>query len=319
MHNPKVIISVLNWNNYRDTISCLKSLNELDYENYEVIFVDNNSTNNSITEIRNMFAEVNLIISPDNYGYAGGHKLALEYSIENNAELIWILNNDVTVRKDSLSALVERFKEKPDAIYGSITLCSECPDIVGFGGGLNKNSVEEFEYNRYKGIILSDYQNIAACREVQSLEGCSLLIPVNIIKDHGFMNTSYFMYGEETDYCYYLRSRGIPSIIVPESIVVHKTAGSLSNKNMSVISGYYRRRNHLLFRKKYYNWRNLDIIRKQGGIIALIKFFIKYWMFSGKDFKTKNKNLYFINLGTIHAILGIRGKTVKPEKFIKVS
>lgn len=320
MNNPKVIISVLNWNNFQDTLRCLSFLKELNYDNYEITVVDNNSTNNSVVEIRNIFPEINLIRSPGNNGYAGGHALAVEYAIEQDAELIWILNNDITVRKDSLLNLVKAYARKKNAIYGSITLSSENPDIIEFGGGLSISSSEEFDYNRFKGIFLTEYFNKTDEREVQSVEGSSVLIPVKIIKSYGFMGTFYFMYGEDTDYCYYLRTKGISSIIVPSSVIIHKGAASFEyNEKLSFISDYYRRRNYLLFRKNFYNWSNKKIIFKQGGTIPLLKFFIKYLFFSNKKFRIKNKNLYFINLATIHAILGIKGKTIKPEKSLSVT
>src|SRR5690606_1402739 len=67
-------------------------------------------------------------------------------------------------------------------------------------------------------------------REVSALSGSSLLLPLHIVRKYGFMDTSFFLYAEETDYCYRLRKHKIPSILVPTSIVIHTRQGSSKDK-----------------------------------------------------------------------------------------
>jgi len=317
MQHPKVIISVLNWFKYEDTIACINSLQQIDYPNYEIIIVDNNSLNDSVKKIKQNFPRLKLIESKKNLGYAAGHKLSADDAIDKNADLLWMLNSDIKARRNTLTELVRTYRKNNEAIYGSITLKSENPDVISFGGGDDfEDEGQEFSYNIFEDKLLEEYPDELKEREVQTIEGSSMMIPVLVIKKYGFMNCSCFMYGEETIYCYHLRTKNIPSIIVPSSIVVHRCGSSFANTiRMGFIESYYRRRNYLFFRKKYYHWSNQFILKKQGGIKNIIKFFIKYWFLSNKQFKQDNKNLYYINLATLHAMLGIKGKKVYPEKY----
>jgi len=318
MTKPKVIISVLNWNNYEDTILCIRSVLESDYPKYEIVIVDNNSTNNSVDQIKNAYPELRLIRSNHNHGYAGGHALAVEYAIGEKADAIWILNNDSTVYVNTLSKLVDAYNRHGRAVYGSISLKSENPDVINYGGGEKyKDEYQEFSYNIFEDQLLNECVDKLVEREVQSVEGSSLLIPLSIIKAYGFMDESYFMYGEETIYCYRLRVHNIPSIVVPASVILHKGASSFSGDDeIGFIASYYRRRNFIFFMKQFYGWSNKGIIKRYGGLIGLLKQLAGHHLSANGNTEEDRIN-YYINLATIHALIGNKGKTVDPEKFIK--
>jgi GT2 family glycosyltransferase len=69
---PKVKIIVLNWNGADHTINCLRSLEKIIYSNYEVLIVDNGSTDNSEEKIKEAYPHSNILRCPENLGYAGG-------------------------------------------------------------------------------------------------------------------------------------------------------------------------------------------------------------------------------------------------------
>ena len=189
-------------------------------------------------------------------------------------------------------------------IYGSISLKSENPDIVNFGGGNTDDIKEELDYNAYEGCLLEEYHKKTRLRKVQSVEGSSMLIPLEIIKTHGFMREDFFMYGEETDYCYRLKKQGIPSYIVPRSIVVHK--GSESLKNSKYLESYYRRRNILYFKKNHYGKSVLKNLKQRVGIFNFIKYYLNFFFL-----KKEYDELYYLNLACIHALIGKKGKLLK--------
>ena len=201
----------------------------------------------------------------------------------------------------TLKKLLNSYDLNGKGIYGSITLKSENPDIVNFGGGNTDDINEAFDYNAYEDYLLEDYHKRTQLRKVQSIEGSSMLIPLEIIKKHGFMREDFFMYGEETDYCYTLKKLGIPSYIVPESVVVHKGAESL--KNRKHFEMYYRRRNILYFEKEHYGISVFKNLQNRVGIFSFIKFFLKHKLI----IKQKDK-LYYLNLAFLHALIGKKGK-----------
>ena len=146
---PKVLISVLNYNNFESTKKCVLSILDCSLKNVEIYIVDNNSPDNSYQKLKDFFKDLKVISSKFNNGYAAGHKIAVNYAIENNFEFIWVLNNDLIVRNDTLQKLLLAYDSKGTGIYGSITLKSENPDVVNFGGGNTDDINEEFDYNAY--------------------------------------------------------------------------------------------------------------------------------------------------------------------------
>jgi GT2 family glycosyltransferase len=138
-----------------------------------------------------------------------------------------------------------------------------------------------------------------------------MLFTISIVEKHGFMKFDFFMYAEETDFCYRMRKFGIESIIVTTSIVMHKNEGSTNvYPQLKKIPVYYRRRNAMRFSLEQFNLSRWKVLSYPDGIITNLKTILK-GIFS------KNKDLnYFYALGSLHAFLGKKGKTVKPEKLI---
>lgn len=296
----KVLISVLNYNNFNRTAKCIYSILKSNYKNYEIIVIDNKSTDGSFVQLKEAFMELNCLQAPYNGGYASGHKISVNYALRKNFDCVWILNNDLTVKKNTLKSLIKAYNRYGMALYGSITLKSENPDIVNFGGGTTDDINNPLRYNDFEGISLEKYNRTVTDRKVQCIEGSSFLIPIEVIKKHGFMREDFFMYGEETDYCYRLKKRGINSYLITSSIVIHSGKGSFLK---SPIVRYYTRRNGLYFEKTHYNVSIINNIHKRSGIFQTIKFFIKF-LFS----KSKKDTLYYINLANVHSLLNIKGK-----------
>ncbi len=314
---PKVLLSIINWNQYEYTIRCIRSLQQLAYQNFEIIIVDNCSKNDSVIQLQEALPEIEIIALKSNLGFAHGHSKAVEYAKKNHFDLIWILNPDLVVHPKSLSALVLAYKKTPNAIFGSVSVNDFESLIIDFAGGHEMNKgVEASAYNFYEKNHWSKLpDNI---REVSCVEGSSMLIPLDVIDRFGFMDNQFFMYAEETDYCYGLRKKGVKSYMVSSSIVVHYGATTfLINENLDYIRRYYRMRNYLVFAKRHKDMKNIDLLNKKGGVLAFAKFYAK-WMFLSAAQKKKDFGNYIENLAIIHALIGKTGKTFKPEDYIYV-
>lgn len=106
------------------------------------------------------------------------------------------------------------------------------------------------------------------------------------------------MYGEELDYYYRLKIKGVKSYIVPRLIVFHPGVTSLIN---NPIIRYYRRRNALYFEKEFYNKVFLGNIYKRSWLISSMKFFIKLIINKKRD------DLYYINIAILNALTNKKG------------
>lgn len=283
MKYPKVSIIILNWNGWEDTIECLESLYQINYPNYDVILVDNASSNDSLKKIKeycdgkievesNFFRynhtnkpikllefikgdfEINnsifreflslsankrliLIKNDKNYGFAKGNNIGIEYAIKNlDPRYVLLLNNDTVVDKCFLNELIncgER-KENIAAIQSAIYYYNDKNKLQSLGGNLN--IVTGGEYN------LTANEDFLDC---DRLIGAAMLIKLNAIEKVGLIDEKYFLYMEETDWCYRAKKKGFKLEGCKKSKVWHKLYSS-SGKNNPILN-YYWTRNMILF------------------------------------------------------------------------
>lgn len=313
---PSVLIIVLNWMKYEDTINCVNSLLKLSYSNFNILVIDNHSLNKSAEVLKKTFPTVSLIKSPQNNGYAAGNKIGVDYAIQHKFDAVWILNNDCTVRANSLSELVNAYKRNGNAVYSNLTLMSENPDVIHYAGTYDIDEPLQPDkyptYDKLKGALLSNHEHTFIEKQAR-IYGHSIFIPTDVIKQFGFMDTNYFMFYEETDYCLTLNNKGVPSIFVPTAIITHISTSTFKlSARMKFIGTYYGTRNKFYFDKKFGKTESLLLLKQKGGLLGLCKYFIKN---SVTNTSLKNET-YYTNLGLLHGLLGIRGKKIAPEKLL---
>ncbi len=300
---------------FDDTINCVASLKKLSYSNFKILVVDNDSKNESVGEIKKAFPDLLIIASKENIGYAAGNKIGVDFALKNNFDSVWILNNDCTVRPDSLSELVKSYKRNGTAIFSNLTLMSENPDIIHYAGTYDiKEELQPGKfptYDKLKGKLLSDY--IDELKEKPArIYGHSLFIPIEVIKKFGFMDTEYFMFYEEMDYCHSLNDLGVPSIFTPKAIITHVSTSTFSlSSKMKFVGSYYGARNKLYFDQKFSSGDSISIFSKLYKITELIKYLVVRMVLN----KEKGED-YYINIGLLHGLLGLRGKRLRPEDLI---
>ncbi|TNF06007.1 MAG: glycosyltransferase family 2 protein [Deltaproteobacteria bacterium] len=311
---PLVTISILNWLNFSDTISCIRSLQGLNYPNVEIIVRDNASPNDSYEQLKSAFPELHIERPFDNNGFAAGHYQNYLIAKEKGADLFWILNSDLELKEDTLTKLMEAYQQFGEHIYGSVSLDPTQQELVDFGGAeWTEDSKKKLNYNVWKGRSYTELkERHPEVYEVESVEGSSMLIPMEVIEKFGFMHTDFFMYGEETDYCYRMRQNGVRSMVVTTSLVTHHNEGSTKiNPELKAIPAYYRRRNALRFFMEHLGMGSMEALAYQNGVYTNLKTVLKGTLSHKKDLN------YFYALACWHAFLGKKGKTVNPEEFLK--
>ncbi len=101
---------MLNWNGYQQTEKCLSSLFGMDYPNYKIVIVDNGSTDGSVDHLAKWATDypdrVTLLANASNAGFTGGHNRAIDFVLAAGADYVWLVNSDITVFPETLSALV---------------------------------------------------------------------------------------------------------------------------------------------------------------------------------------------------------------------
>jgi GT2 family glycosyltransferase len=216
-------IVLLNWNGWRDTVECLTSLEKLSYPNFRVVVVDNGSTDDSVSQIRQAFRDVAIIEAEKNLGFAGGCNLGIMRAVQEGAEYVWLLNNDTTVDTHALGAMVEM--ADADATFGAVGSAiystAKSKRLLAWGGGYIN-----FWLGRSRHFLSSVPND-----KIEFLTGASLLLRRGALESVGLLDEGFFMYWEDGDYCFRLRQAGWKLAVAGDSLVWHKEQGSVGKKS----------------------------------------------------------------------------------------
>ena len=240
---PPVSIVIVNYNGYDDTKECLESIRGIEYNNYQVIVVDNASSDDSVERLEPEFSHVTFINARENLGYTGGNNLGIERAAETGAKYIFILNNDTVVSVDAVSVLSSYMESHSDiGMAGPLVLYYDDPEVINFGGGnvdRNTGRLTFFNSNEPKSSVKAKEINGSF------LYGCALFVRTNLIREIGGFDDIYFLTAEETELCVRIRDLGHRLTVVADAVIWHKVSGSM--KAGSMLWSYFMFRNKLYF------------------------------------------------------------------------
>lgn len=272
----KVYILILNWNNWKDTVECLKSVFRNSYPDFQVVVIDNASTDGSEEEIEQWAYKESIPIvkygreiaesggqpekeishslifiqTGDNLGYAGGNNVGIRYALKkNDCEYIWLLNNDTVVDRDALSQMVKcEEADERRGMVGSKLLYHDRPDVLQAAGGCR---ISPWMGNA--SLIASNEKDDGKWDEpfeLSYVSGASLLVKKAVVEDVGLFEEKYFLYWEDADWGVRARKKGYKILYCPDGKVWHKEGGTSSYLNLKL--DYYWVRNGLYFTRKFY-------------------------------------------------------------------
>lgn len=260
--HPAIIIVVLNWNNPADTIECLQSLSKLTYSNHKTILVDNGSTDDSVARIKEAYPEMIIVENKENLGFSEGNNVGIRYALKAGAEYVLLLNNDTLVDPDLLNELLSAHQQFPKAgILGAKIYFADPPDLIWYAGA--KWSCEEGVFRHlHIGEKDSDLPSNESTCPIDYACGCAMLIRREVFAKIGLLESKFFLYYEDSDFCYKARRAGFGVIYVPKAKVWHKISASTGGNNYSAETEsnrytYYTTRNRLLWME-----RNLSLFNR---------------------------------------------------------
>ncbi|MCJ7568845.1 MAG: glycosyltransferase family 2 protein [Anaerolineales bacterium] len=245
MTKPFVGIVILNWNNAKDTLACIKSVQAMEYTPFRIYVVDNGSTDGSVSIIRAEFPEIKILELLDNAGYAVGNNHGIQYALDDGAKYILLLNNDTLVERSLLSELVEVAEDHPDAgMVGPMMCCME-PKSLLFAAGSFINWSKGHMWHRGMFQPVNEYSESSSIEVVDFIAGCGVLVSRALIAEVGVLDTRYFLNVEDVEWCVRAQRKGFQILFAPRAILYHKISATLGQA--SVASTYYTTRNSLAF------------------------------------------------------------------------
>ncbi len=250
-------VIILNYNTKDLLKTCLQSVfNSITSYDMEVIVADNGSTDGSVEMLRQQFPKVKILENGRNLGFAGGNNPAIKIA---QGRHILLLNSDTEVRPDTFDLCLKYLDQHADVgILGCKVLLPN--------GKLHQASRRRFpnpanaflrlfglrEYSDY------NYQNISIDQEmeVDSVVGAFLMIRKTVVDKIGLLDESFFMYGEDLDWCWRAKEAGYKVVYYPRAEIMHYLYGT--SKAVAFRSVQWAHEAMKIFYKKHYakehNW-----------------------------------------------------------------
>lgn len=283
----QVYIIIVNYKKWQDVVECLESVFCLKYHNYKVFVIDNDSKNDSLKHLidwaengtsqnnslrkpidykhffkKDMDASFTLVDLPplvfiqndENKGFAAGNNVVLQYLVNEDA-YIWLLNPDMVVDSNALTEIIKFAAKQPlKSIIGcSVHFFSNPGKVYLYGGAkINFNSATVDLVTKVKSIPGIDF-----------ICGGSMFANANHYKDLGLLPEKYFLYWEETEWCYRGKQKGYKILVCTSAICYDKISTTIGK---SFLADYYYTRNGLLF---------VSLYKKNKEVIVLFATFLR--------------------------------------------
>jgi len=246
-------IIIVNWNTNNQLTQCLASIfHNTPSDEFEILLVDNASTDGSVDMVRERFQQVQLIENNENLGFAKANNQAIQQS---NGHYVILLNPDTEIKPGALETLVRFMDEEPQAGAAG-------PKLLNPDGTLQTSCYPSptlpreiwrlFHLDKIKpyGIYEMSRWDMEKPRQVDVLQGACLILRREVLDQVGLLDEDYFVYSEEVDLCYRLKKAGWQLYWVPGAKVVHYGGQSTNQVAEEMFLQLYRGK--ILFFRKHY-------------------------------------------------------------------
>lgn len=254
--NSSTAVLIINWETYDYTRSCLISLFNCTDQDFQVVVIDNGSTDGSGKRLFDEFqGRCVFLFSETNLGFSGGNNVGLKWAMERNFDYVLLLNNDTEVEPDFLSLMKAEFSHNPrlGAVQPMIVFLDDPSRIWSAGG----KWISTFGRAVTLGDRLPLREYKAPKQTLDWATGCCLLVKREALRQTGGLNEQYFAYFEDVEWSLRCRKAGF-EIGFAESAKVYHAAGGSSKKEyaegtLSPRVFYYHVRNQFLLLRKELN------------------------------------------------------------------
>ncbi|MDT8301034.1 MAG: glycosyltransferase family 2 protein [Sedimentisphaerales bacterium] len=311
MSNTDVSIIVVSWNTRDILRNCLKSIYEQGGEvAFEVIVLDNASTDGSAEMVKQSFSQVILIENSENRGFAAANNQGIAKA---RGRYVLLLNSDTIILDKAVEKTISFADTHPEAaVVGCRVLNQDRtlqPTCFMFPSILNMLLSSTYLYklfpkNKFFGRERMTWWNRNDIREVDVVTGCFMLVRREAIEQVGLMDERFFMYAEETDWCYHFKKAGWKIIFTPAGEIIHLGGQSSRQKQCKMILQL--RGSILLFMKK----NKCFLTYTLACLLVALFFFLRvpYWLVRAMFSPNSKRNYILIArtyfTGACKALLG---------------
>ena len=235
-------VIIVNWNVQRLLAACLESLYAHVHDvDFEVVVVDNASSDGSVAMLRARYPQVRLIANVDNVGFAAGINRGVAAS---TGAYLWLLNPDTEITEDVPARLRTALDTLPNAaIVGPRLVDGAGTAAHGAGGrfpGVRSIlNTAAFAYKVFpgrawsRGIWLAEDERTT--RRIDWVSGAAMMVRREVFEAVGGFDERYFLLCEDIDLCYRARRKGFVTYFVPETTVIHHEGSSIDKQDEQLL------------------------------------------------------------------------------------
>ncbi len=215
---------ILNWNGGERNVTCLRSLVAQGIAPERIVFVDNASTDGSADEAAKAFPDLRVLRNEQNVGYGHGTNQGIARALEEGAEHVLLVNNDIVLEAGTLDGLLRVLVEHPDVgIVGPRIVFERDPGTIWCAGG---RMTWRQNLSTMIGHGKSDGPEYRRTREVDYVPGCAMLVRRAVFEEVGLLQGDYFAYHEDVELCVKAGKAGHRTLVVGELLARHDAHSS---------------------------------------------------------------------------------------------
>jgi len=283
--NFDISIIIVNYNTKDYLLNCVNSIFESRCRgSFEVIVVDNNSCDNSIKLIEENNSKVDIIKNDNNLGFSKAVNMGLKKSL---GKYVCVLNPDTVLNINSLEILFDYMEKEIDVACVS-------PKIINSDGTFQiscKRSLPKIKNSFFKltaidrlfpnSIFFSSYNLLYLdediSHQVEVISGACMFIRRKTFESVGYFDESFFLYGEDIDYCHRMSDLKMKVVYYPSSKVTHFKGVSAQSRPYEVISEFHNSmiKYYNKYQSKYPFWRFFKIFIVS---IIIMKKYLSYFI-----------------------------------------
>lgn len=257
----RVSIIIVNWNTQHLLRGCLASIfQQTTADTFEVIVVDNASSDGSAEMVRREFPQVILIANTSNRGFAAANNQGLRCA---KGEYLLLLNPDTVILDHAIDKAIAftdseidigvmgcQVMETPQRIQRTCFAFPSPLNILLEQTGLSST----FPRSRIFGKAWLGWWDRRSRRDVDVVSGMFMLVRRAAMEEVGLMDEAYFVYAEEADWCYRFWKAGWRCVFAPVAQIIHLDGGGKSTSQVSARMYVQLQKSLLHFHRKHYGW-----------------------------------------------------------------
>ena len=237
------------------TSECIRSVLAMSAGNFEIIVVDNGSSDGSAQMLPQEFPQITVLSQETNLGFAAGCNVGVRYAVAKGVEYVLLLNNDTLVAPDFVSEMLAVIETDPRiaAVCPKIYFVDP-PDKLWYAGADFSLWTGTVRHRGWKEI---DHGQFDHCQEITRATGCAMLVRCSALGDVGLLDEQFWAYAEDLDWSLRFLKRGYRLMYAPKARLWHYD-GATSVKSMGKGSEAMRQflgtRNMVFIARKHLRW-----------------------------------------------------------------